>query len=288
MRQALESIVKTACLGLVAVVVSLGTGCDKKPEPASAPPVPNVKPQAAKPAEPNKPAVTEKPAPKPAADANKPAAPAANAAPANPPAGMVPLALQLPKAIYVGTPQNLSEIKNLRPVSKEKRPSMLVPAGTKLLSLKKPVTASDDNPIIGEVSYITDGDKEGVDGTEVQLAPGKQHVTIDLGQECEISAIVVWHYHKQACVVNNVAVQVAKDKDFITDVKTVFNNDAENTLGLGVGKDQSYVETNEGELIDCISKGSPKARYVRLYSKGCNFSEVNYYIEVEVYGKPLE
>jgi hypothetical protein len=287
MKQGLGSIAKTACLGLVIVAVSLGTGCKKPPETTN-PPTPPVKAPPAKTTDANKAIVPDKAAVKRATDVNKPAAPTASGTPVAPAANMVPLDIQLPKAIYVGTPQNLSEIPNLRPVSKEKRLPMLVPAGTKLLSLKKPVTSSETSPIIGEISYITDGDKEGIDGSEVQLGPGKQDVTIDLGQLSEIYAIVVWHYHKSACVVFDVVGQVAKDKDFVTDVKTVFNNDTDNTLGLGIGTDQQYVETNEGELIDCISKGSPKARYVRFYSKGCNFSELNYYIEIEVYGKPLE
>ncbi len=291
MRRSLSSIAKTACLGLLVAAVSFGTGCVKKVTQENTPSTP-AKAPTAKPAEPNKAVAPAKPATNATTDANKPAAPAANAAPAATPAaapaGWVPLDISLPKAIYVGTPQNLSEIPNLRPVSKTKRPPFLVPPGTKLLSLKKPVTSSETNPIIGEISYITDGDKEGTDGSEVQLGPGKQDVTIDLGQLSEIYAIVVWHYHKTACVVYDVAVQVAKDKDFVTDVKTVFNNDTDNSLGLGIGKDQQYVETNEGELIDCISQGSPKAQFVKLYSKGCNFSDLNYYIEVEVYGKPVE
>ncbi len=287
MKQGLGSITKTACLGWLIVAVSLGTGCKKQQQPNN-PPTEPIKAAPVKTTDANQALVTDKPAAKPAADANKPAAPAPAPTPAAPAANMVPLDLQLPKAIYVGTPQNLSEIPNLRPITKEKRPPFLVPADTKLLSLKKPVTSSETSPIIGEISYITDGDKEGIDGSEVQLGPGKQDVTIDLGQQSEIYAIVVWHYHKQACVVFDVVGQIAKDKDFVQDVKTVFNNDTDNSLGLGIGKDQQYVETNEGELIDCISKGSPKGRYVKFYSKGCNFSELNYYIEIEVYGKPLE
>ena len=61
--------------------------------------------------------------------------------------------------------------------------------------------------------------------------------------------------------------QISNDPDFITDVTTVFNNDIDNSAGLGIGKDMHYTETSEGELIDCLSKGSPKGRYVRLYSK---------------------
>jgi len=96
---------------------------------------------------------------------------------------------------------------------------------------------------------------------------------------------VVWHYHKQACVYFDVVVQVASDRDFITNVKTVFNNDIDNSAGLGVGKDMHYTETNEGKLID--TKGV-QGRYVRLYSNGNNANDLNHYIEVEVYGKPVE
>jgi hypothetical protein len=81
-----------------------------------------------------------------------------------------------------------------------------------------------------------------------------------------------------------VVVQVADDADFIENVRTVFNNDIDNSAGLGVGKDLHYTETNEGKLID--AKGV-KARYVRLYSNGNTSDDLNRYTEVEVYGKPV-
>ena len=55
--------------------------------------------------------------------------------------------------------------------------------------------------------------------------------------------------------------------------------------GLGIGKDLEYFESNEGKLID--AKGEV-ARYVRLYSKGSTDSDLNHYIEVEVWGKPAK
>ena len=83
----------------------------------------------------------------------------------------------------------------------------------------------------------------------------------------------------------DVVVQLADDPDFISNVRTLFNNDIDNSAGLGVGTDMHYVETNKGELID--AKGA-RARYVRLYSSGNNFNDLNHYIEVEVYGRPVE
>jgi hypothetical protein len=82
-----------------------------------------------------------------------------------------------------------------------------------------------------------------------------------------------------------VVVQVSNDADFITDVTTVYNNDLDNSAGLGIGKDMHYVDTSEGRLID--AKGV-RGRYVRLYSSGNNADDLNHYIEVEVFGKPAK
>ena len=82
----------------------------------------------------------------------------------------------------------------------------------------------------------------------------------------------------------SLVVQVADDPDFISNVRTLFNNDTGNETGSGIGKDMRYVETAEGKLID--AKGV-EARYVRLISNGSDKTPANHYIEVEVYGKPL-
>jgi len=95
----------------------------------------------------------------------------------------------------------------------------------------------------------------------------------------------VWHFHKQARVYFDVVVQVADDADFLTNVRTIYNNDHDNAAGLGAGKDLNYVETSEGRLID--AKGV-EARFVRLYSNGNNINALNHYVEVEVYGKQVD
>ena len=96
------------------------------------------------------------------------------------------------------------------------------------------------------------------DGSYVELGPLVQHVTVDLGKTCELYAIVLWHYHKQPRVYIDVVVQLSNDPDFIKDVKTVFNNDIDNSAGLGVGTDKHYVETYEGKLIDLHLAGQPE------------------------------
>jgi hypothetical protein len=229
------------------------------------------------------------PAPQPPKETPKPPVPAPTASAPQPAGGakMVPINIELPKPMFVGTPQD-TKVDNLEKPLGKPRPPFLAPEGTVNVSKGKPVSASDEEPIIGDIDYITDGDKEAADGSYVELAPFVQHVTIDLGKETEIYAIVVWHYHKQPRVYYDVVVQLANDKDFVTDVKTVFNNDIDNSAGLGIGKNQHYIETAEGKLIDCLSQGSPKARYVRLYSNGNTSNDLNHYIEVEVYGKPVQ
>jgi len=194
------------------------------------------------------------------------------------------LKIQLPKPMFVGTPKNI-RTPNLETVTGKPRGPFMVPAGTVLLSAGKPVTASDKEPVIGDIAYVTDGKKSGEDGYYVELGPMLQWIQIDLGKSQELQAIVAWHYHSQARVYRDVVVQVSDDKDFIGGVTTVFNNDHDNTTGLGAGKDKEYIETFDGKLFD--PKGV-KARYVRLYSGGNTSNDMNHYVEVEVYGLPAK
>ena len=198
--------------------------------------------------------------------------------------GLVPIEIKLPKPMFIGTPQNLN-VPNLEKPLGKPRPPFLAPVGTKNVALHKPVSGSDEEPIIGEIEMITDGDKEAGDGHYVELGPFTQYVTIDLGALYNIYAVVLWHFHKQPRVYFDVIVQLSNDKDFINGVTTIFNNDHDNSSGLGAGKDKNYIETAEGKLID--AKGI-QARYVRCYSNGNNNNDLNHYIEVEVYGKPVK
>ena len=198
--------------------------------------------------------------------------------------GLVPIDIKLPIAMFEGTPQPLRVPHWEKPLGRD-RPPFLARVGTKNVAFEKPVTSTDDLPFIGELEMVTDGDKEGADGSFVELGPFKQSVTIDLEVEYTIYAILFWHYHMQPCVYFDVVVQVANDPDFITGVTTLFNNDIDNSAGLGVGEDMHYTETNEGKLID--AKGA-RARYVRLYSNGNTANDQNHYIEVEVFAKPAK
>ncbi len=197
---------------------------------------------------------------------------------------LVPIKLELPKPMFIGTPQNLN-VKNLQKPLGKPRPAFLAPEGTENVALEKMVYSSDDFPVIGEIEMITDDDKNATEGSFVELGPFLQDVTIDLGANYKMYTIVFWHFHKQARVYFDVVVQTADDKDMTENVTTLFNNDIDNSAGFGVGKDMHYVETSEGKLID--AKGVT-GRYVKLYSKGNTNNDLNHYIEVAVYGLPVK
>ncbi len=225
------------------------------------------------------------PAVVPAPAVQKPAAP--QPAPVETPAvkaeeKLVPIPLQLPKPMFVGTPENLAGVENLEKPLGKPRPPFMAPEGTVNLALNKPVTGSEMEPITGDLEMLVDGDKNAAEASVIELGPFKQWVQIDLGAEHDIYAFVFWHYHKTPRVYFDVVVQVSNDAEFITDVKTVFSNDTDNSLGLGVGTGMNYVETAEGKLVD--AKGV-RGRHVRLYSQANNQNDYSHYIEVEVYGK---
>jgi hypothetical protein len=194
----------------------------------------------------------------------------------------VVLKTQLPPPLFVGTPAPL-HVPNLEPPTKGKRPDFMVPAGTINLAKGKKVTASDSNPNVGTLDMVVDGDKDGNEGSWVELGPGKQWVQIDLAKKSDIYAILIWHFHAQARVYHDVVVQVSDDPTFKSGVTTIFNNDLSNEIGGGAGKDLNYIETYQGKLIDAKDA---KGRYVRLYSNGNTSNKLNHYIEVEVWGKP--
>ena len=188
--------------------------------------------------------------------------------------------IEFPKPMFVGTP-----VKAVRPnmdTSKKPRLELKAPAGVENLALGLEVTSSDSAPIIGDLEMITDGDKDGADGSYTELGPGKQWVQVDLEEEATIYGVVMWHFHKNARAYDDVIVQVSNDPEFKKEVVTVFNNDHDNSSGFGVGKDLAWVETNHGRIVDVDGK---KARYVRLWSNGNTANEMNHYVEIEVYGK---
>ncbi len=208
--------------------------------------------------------------------------PAADAAGASGGKDLQPLPLQLPQPTLKGTPENLPKGDGIEGVPDKPPAPFLAPAGVKNVALGKQVTSSVA-PFTGDLAQITDGKKEPNDNDAVEFKRGTQWVQVDLGAACRIYAIAVWHDHRYLQVFHDVIVQVSNDPEFKTGVTTLFNNDTDNSSGLGLGTDKEYFETRYGRVID--GKGT-EARYVRSYTKGSNNSAINAHQEIEVYALP--
>jgi len=199
----------------------------------------------------------------------------------------VPLCLQLPPPLFLCTPRLIRLTAHMEPYEPEKpRQPLLVPPGTRNVALAKPVTHSDaTGPVIGHLSQVNDGEKSDVDGRYVEFVPMGEQATwiqIDLEEPCVIYAIALWH-SLWPTVFHDVIVQVSDDPEFRRGVHTLFNNDFDNSAGLGAGEDREYIEDYRGRLIEA---GGVTARYVRLYSRGCIDGALDRYAEVEVHGQP--
>ncbi len=193
----------------------------------------------------------------------------------------VAIEIEFPPELIEGTPKPI-EVPNLVQAPTQPPVFNVAEGMNNLLSAGKPVTSSDDAPIIGDLTLITDGDKEAGEGYFVELLDGLQWVQIDLGAPSDISAVWIWHFHSQKRAYNDVIIQVSNDPEFKDGVTTIFNNDYDASANMGKGSDSPYVESRFGYAV--AGKGA-NAQYVRLYSNGNTSNEMNHYIEVEVYGK---
>jgi uncharacterized protein YjdB len=140
-------------------------------------------------------------------------------------------------------------------------------------------TATTSKPFTN-LSYITDGNTDTRLYSDSYQNSGLQWIQIDLGANYNINNIKLWHYYGDSRQYHDVIIQVSKDPDFSTGVITVYNNDTNNTAGLGTGNDSEYAETSSGSSITFTPVN---ARYVRLYSNGNTVNKYNHYVEVQVY-----
>jgi hypothetical protein len=200
------------------------------------------------------------------------------------PEDMVPLKLDLPKPMPYGTPFPLKEPNIAKERAKgQPRPVVRVPRGSVNLALKKPVTTNEPLPVVGEPEMVTDGDKSGEDGHNVDLGFDKKWVQIDLGAKSTIYAIAIWRPHNERVprAYRDVIVEVANDEKCEKST-IIYNNDHDNSYGMGAGTAKGWIERAEGKVL-AFPKGVV-ARYVRLHSQGNTSNDQNHYVEVEVYG----
>lgn len=152
-------------------------------------------------------------------------------------------------------------------------------AQTTPVNLVRGMIPSASTPLLNPL-FITDGNSDGQQFTGAGRGP--QWILFDLGENQVLSGVRIWHYFADARTYHDVVVQLSTASDFSSAVTTVFNNDADNSSGLGPGTDAEYAESAGGKsvLFDPVS-----ARYLRFWVNGSDVNEWNHYSEVEVYGE---
>ena len=192
------------------------------------------------------------------------------------------LVVELPEPYFGGTPLDYFG-PNLEQPNYKPRPPLPVPPGVVNVAAGKPVTSSTAVPEFGEFGFLTDGDKSYKDSSLLAIDRGRQWIQVDLGESCDLYAVALWHFHQGDRVYFDIIIQVADDVEFTENVRTVFNNDHDNTSELGLGTDKEYIESYKSKFVEI--KGV-QARAVRFYSKGNTTDDFNHYVEAEIFGKP--
>lgn len=184
--------------------------------------------------------------------------------------------------------------RNMEPSLFRDETPPLVPKGTALISKDKPVTSSCKNVFRGNLAQITDGVRftKDMSKTTVFLDGGNQWVQIDLLQTYSLYAIKAWRLYEYPTIFFDVIVMISNDPEFNKEKTIIFNNDDNNSAGLGTGSDKNYIDKCYGKLFKASGQ---KARYVRFYSNTVDYefgrdetdplNNKNSFNEIEVYGK---
>ena len=129
--------------------------------------------------------------------------------------------------------------------------------------------------------YATDGDSSNTfNYADSYPNDGPQWVQLDLGAPYDLNHINLWHFYGDERAYHDVVVQLSNTHDFSSGVITVYNNDRDNSAGLGAGNDWEYAESSSGLSL---AFAPVNARYVRFYSNGNTYNSSNHYVEIEVY-----
>ncbi len=174
-------------------------------------------------------------------------------------------------------PSHLSKNNNYRP--------FMIDINVMNLALYKPVT-SNEEPVTGELEQITDDIKT---SGEFDFVGGPAWVQVDLEESSSIHAIVIWHHYENADIFDDVIVCVSDDEDFSGDVRTLYNNDHDNSSGMGMGQDSAYISSLWGNIVDArgLNFTGTNARFVRVHTKRNADGTIPRYIELAVYGHSL-
>ncbi|WP_135550227.1 fibronectin type III domain-containing protein [Paenibacillus cymbidii] len=164
------------------------------------------------------------------------------------------------------------------------------------IALGKTVASNATSPSNQPLSAATDGVKDRDKYVLYSVADGPKWVQVDLGKAYDIARINIrndWGasgtYRKGVDLI----VQTSNDPTFSTGVTTVFNNDGDNSSGLGAGTDSEYMELADGSGKDIFLNDTVNARYVRYWANGHirtngQLNLVDTPVEIEVYADPQD
>ena len=152
--------------------------------------------------------------------------------------------------------------------------------GLRNLAFGQPVSQTGDAGYDSGSSLATDGNMRNAAWDIGPKATG-HYRQVDIGGPWNIDSLRVWHELSDSRRIRykDVVIRLSTTADFSSDVTTVFNNDLDNSLGLGAGTDGEYDETESGKIVHFPPT---RARYIRLHTYGNNHDDQNRLLEVMV------
>ncbi len=142
-------------------------------------------------------------------------------------------------------------------------------------TFSKPIVSATGN---GSEKTVTDGafDPMNTAGT---VDGETTWCTVDFGDVYVVDKVKAKMWHDW--YFEDVVIQLATDKDFTENVYTVYSNDADNSLGVGVGNVELYKEVPGGHSWSFDPRA---ARYVRVYNISASTNERrSLFEEIQVY-----
>ncbi|MFD2334317.1 fibronectin type III domain-containing protein [Cohnella sp. GCM10020058] len=164
------------------------------------------------------------------------------------------------------------------------------------VAIGKSVSTNAVSPSGQPISALTDGVKTTDKYVLYGVSDGPKYAQVDLGQAYDVARVNIrndWGAAGTYRTGKDLIVQLSNDPTFASGVTTVFNNDGDNSAGLGAGTDAEYVEPGDGSGKDILLADTVSARYVRYWANGHvrvngTVNLVDTPVEIEVYADPQD
>lgn len=135
-------------------------------------------------------------------------------------------------------------------------------------------TSSTSSAVAGELAKITNGDNNSwcdLGGS------GPHEVTVDLGVVKTLRQIKVWGLFHNTRMYSDRIVRISENG---SDWYTIFNNDSDNSAGVGIGTHSEYIETQDGKVFTIPDIN---AQYIQVWSGDDNLGGNATLVEIEAF-----